>query len=690
MCPDELEMTAAARAAHDSEMYMHENCDEALFRPVVTVHGTIGEEPDRRGSSLDRLSSVPAATNLINRELIVPVIEEKDLVYFSKTKRKEEEDLAKFEELSTINKMSKREPVAKAVPQVVEQKMMEDFVNVEIAESSTIPDKEKAKKERKKKATDSESIEVIEIENPVEEVMLPPVEKAARSKKKENGKKKEEPKQQPQQPQQRHSKSPPVEIKPARNAASSGASAGTNNRKEPKQDNRKRKEKRQSSPPPPPPPTTPPMSEPEELEPEFSVARTLSEFCGQAEDEMLKSICDEFPPLEALKIDDLELFGEANEPENLKVTRTEISVQESMLASIRAGNDELLVAGGSELATGNVGRAQSAEKEYKSKKSVGAVSSRDERKSAKEDEFYDFSSRYEMDFGQPLPPLEPFVCKDFEDLGVDEDVRKSQVVLKQPSVEKTLINFESPLQEEADELSAKRKSILFERDIVFAMCTSLREAIPSVMGESSSAQYSVGSRSLTSSMIQSESVALRQQVSVEAQDSDYKSLELEVDDCAILTSQLPISSASDEDTSNSNNEEEEVKIVRKIPPAAAAAADDEDEELQPLISSSKTSSSSLSTTVISTVAGGGLTDSLSSSMTTSGIVAAVGSPAKTPTHIITTSALPTTEANQSEDSDKQNATAADKQTNSGSGTCTIGNGSNGNGNGKKKSKKKRK
>ncbi|XP_055620763.1 uncharacterized protein LOC129765015 isoform X2 [Toxorhynchites rutilus septentrionalis] len=712
VCPDELELTAAARAARDSDMYMHENCDEALFRPVVTVHGTIGEELDRRGSSLDRLSSAPAVTNLINRELIVPVIEEKDLVYFSKTKRKEEEDLAKFEELSSINKLSKKEPKAdkEAPPVAVEQKMMDDFVNIEVTKSSSTADKEKARNERKKKA-DSEVIEVIEIVDSVGgEVTLPPVEKTARSKKKENGKKKEEPKRQqqqqqqpqPPQPPQRHSKSPPVETKPLRNAASSsGVSPGTNNRKEPKQDNRKRKEKRQSSPSPPPLPTTPPMSEPEPPEPESSVARTLAEFCGQAEDEMLKSICDEFPPLEALKIDDLELFGEANEPENLKLTRTEISVQESMLASSGTGNDgKVLVAGGSEIAArgGIGGRAQSTEKEYKSKKSiVGDVSSsEDDRKStAREDEFYDFSSRYETDFARPTSPLEPFVCRDFKKLGVDGgDIRKNSAVLRQPSEEKTLINFESPLHEEVGgELSARGKSILFGKDIVFAMCTSLREVTPSEMGESSSAQqYSEGCKSLTSSMIQSESAALRQQISVEGPDSDYKSLELEVDDCAILTSQLPISSASDEDTSNSNNEEEEVKIVRKLPlVGASSAVDDEDEELQPLISSSKTSSSSLSTTVISTVAGvAGPMDSLSSSMTTSGIVAAVGSPAKTPTRIITTSTtLPTTEANQSEDSDKQSATAADKQTNSGSSNNNIG-GSNGNGNGKKKSKKKRK
>uniref|UniRef100_A0A182NGI0 BCAS3 domain-containing protein n=1 Tax=Anopheles dirus TaxID=7168 RepID=A0A182NGI0_9DIPT len=102
------------------EAYLHENCDEALFRPVVTVHHDTAvvtrispNEVDMsemrssryRGSSLDRIGcgnggdagisgarkfmitgygerplSQPAS--LIGRDLIVPVIEEKNLSYF--------------------------------------------------------------------------------------------------------------------------------------------------------------------------------------------------------------------------------------------------------------------------------------------------------------------------------------------------------------------------------------------------------------------------------------------------------------------------------------------------------------------------------------------------------------------------------------------------------------------------------
>lgn len=138
--PDGLEASAEARAARECEVYMHENCDEALFRPVVTVHGMPAEERERRGSSLDRLSSAAGGSeepaSIIGRELIVPVIEEKDMVYFSKTKKREEENLAKFEELSSINRKSKKdEPeVIEVIPVASDRRMAEDFVNIEVVE----------------------------------------------------------------------------------------------------------------------------------------------------------------------------------------------------------------------------------------------------------------------------------------------------------------------------------------------------------------------------------------------------------------------------------------------------------------------------------------------------------------------------------------------------------------------------
>ncbi|XP_065084761.1 breast carcinoma-amplified sequence 3 homolog isoform X2 [Ochlerotatus camptorhynchus] len=651
----------------DCDVYMHENCDEALFRPVVTVHGIPGGQHERRGSSLDRLSSLVAGgeepASLISRELIVPVIEKKNMVYFSKAKKKEEENLvAKFEELSSINKKSKKdEPkVIEVIPEATDRKMSGDFVDVEIVERKPEAPKAGRKKEKsppvsarnERKKKDPEPIEVIEIIDPVgEELHLPAVEKVPRGgKKKDNGKKKEEPKQQQQQPTTK------AETKPLKGAAGNGGGqTGGSNRKETKQDNRKRKEKYQA-------PVTPPETVPE---PELREAAPI-------EDDMLKSICDEFPPLEALKIDDLELFGESNEPENLKVTRTEISVQESMLASSLVGNrdDDEPVKSDDAEASSHVHEDDAGSSVVEENKCVELVKE-EETKAVKEEEFYEISTRYELEFPEPLPPLEPLICKDLEDLGFSESEKKEQF-LKQLSEEKTLINFESPLEETAKEsVSERGKSILEGRNIVFAMCSSLKE-----MGESSGSQLLGGTRSLSTSMM--EPAVLKQQLSVEGQDSDYKSLELEVDDSAMYSSQLPASSASDDDTSNSNNDEpeDEVKQNGKLPPQG----EDEDEELQPLISSNKTSSSSLSATVVSTVVGGGGPgDSLSSSMTTSGFVAAAGSPAKTST---TTSALPTTEANQSEDSGKQMATTAKQSSNGGN------NGNNGNG--KKKSKKKRK
>ncbi|XP_062701366.1 breast carcinoma-amplified sequence 3 homolog isoform X2 [Aedes albopictus] len=661
-------------ARRDCEVYMHENCDEALFRPVVTVHSIPGAERERRGSSLDRLTSLVAGgmepTSLSNRDLIVPVIEEKNMVHFSKSKKKEEESLvAKFEELSSINKRSKKqdEPeMIETIPEATDRKMAGDFVDVEVVERKA-PEapknvggrkKEKsppitARSEKKKK--EPEPLEVIEIVDPVgEELELPPaVEKAPRNRKKDNGKKKDEPKQQPK-----------VETKQSKNADGNGGQVtGGSNRKESKQDNRKRKEKQQQA----------PVILPEtEQEPEREAEPPPVMIPTMEDDEMLKSICDEFPPLEALKIDDLELFGELNEPGNLKVTRTEISVQESMLASSMVGmREEKPVETGDAEASSSVNVGKDEQNSVEEEKQCVEVVMDEEMKVVEKDEM--ILSSYEFEFTQPLPPLEQLVCKELEDLGCSESAKKEQKLLKQPSEEKTLINFESPLEEKAN---SRGKSVLEDRNIVIAMCSSLKE-----IGETSGSLILGGSRSLSASMM--EPTTLKQQLSVEGQDSDYKSLELEVDDSAMYSSQLPASSTSDEDTSNSNSnddpEEEEIKENGKLP-----QGEDEDEELQPLISSNKTSSSSLSTTVVSTVVGSGLGDSLSSSMTASGIVAAAGSPAKTTsssttTITTTTSALPTTEANQSEDSGKQIATTAKQSSNGGS-----------NGNGKKKSKKKRK
>lgn len=658
------------------EVYMHENCDEALFRPVVTVHGTPGEaERERRGSSLDRMTTAVIASDgpatLISRELIVPVIEEKDMVYFSKPKKKDDDiAIAKFEELSSINKKSKKdEPeIIESIPETTERNMTGDFVNVEVVERKTEePPKQSSNNNRKKtpparsepkKKPAPEPIEVIEILEPMEELELPPVEKPTRSNNKKNGKKKDE-----------KAKSPPAETKPtAKTTPAAVPVANTNTRKEAKQDNRKRKEKQQQQAAPPPPAA--PEPEPVRLPTPPPPPETPAE-----DEEVLKSICDDFPPLEALKIDDLELFGEANEPENLKLTREDISVQESMLASgiaAAASKEEPepveFVAGGEVELGSIVDRSIKCQEEA----DVGTVVEEfeDSKEVAKQEEFYELSTaRYEM------PALEPFMCKDFEDLGFSEDEKKGKAsAVKQSSEEKTLINFESPLQEEAKEVP-KSKSILDDRNIVFAMCSSLRDA-SEIGGESSCA----GSKSLSTSMTRQ--ADLKPQLSVEGQDSDYKSLELEVDESAMFTSQLPTSSASDEEeTSNSNNDDPEEEV--KPRPGKLSAGDDEDEELQPLISSNKTSSSSLSATVIGPLVVGA--DSLSGSMTTSGIVAAVGSSAKTPTSsTTTTSALPTTEANQSEDSGKQTTTAA-KQT-----TANNGGGGGNNGNGKKKSKKKRK
>ncbi|XP_058444676.1 uncharacterized protein LOC131426178 isoform X2 [Malaya genurostris] len=689
-----MESEAEARAAHECDIYLHENCDEALFRPVVTVHGIPGNDPDHRGSSaLDRSgvasASVEEPPSLIGRELIVPVIEEKDMVYFSRNKKKDDDNLAKFEELSTINKKSKKtnQQAVVEVEPAGAKVVVEDFVNIEVVNKCKQEEPKLAgsrKKENtppvrseRKKKSQPEAIEVIELEDPGVQLELPPVEKPSRNRKKENGKKKDEPKQQQQhtatekQQKTKPSTAAAAETKSKTNSASAGKS-GNNNRKENKQDNRKRKEQ------------TPPLATVlPEPQPEPTPKPLVQAVRAVEDNNLLKSICDDFPPLEALKIDDLELFGEANDPQNLKLTRTDISIQESMLASSGLGIEKPANPCVGDVDGDNDNDDDAGRSVERTVECVTENQCEDEQILSKEEKFYELSSRYEIDFPEPLPPLEPFICKELEDLGFDDESSKEKLI-KQSSEEKVLINFESPLQEAAKELPRKGNSIFDDKNIVFAMCSSLREANLSEMGEGSS-QQSGGSRSLSTSMMQVGPVVLKQQQSVEGQDSDYRSLELDVDDTAMFVSRLPVSSTSEDETSNSNNDEPEEKEASKLP-----EADDEDDELQPLISSNKTSSSSLSITVIGTVSGGASNDSLMNSMTTSGIVAVTGSPAKTTTTTtIITSTLPTTtDANQSENSDKQTINAANtKQMSTGN---NGGNNGNNNGNGKKKSKKKRK
>ena len=174
------EMSESAKK--ECDLYLHENCDEALFRPVVTVHGSqkMDEEFDSLSHLIEEFSEENAAS-LMNAELIVPVIEEKNLQCFNKNynRRKAEaassENLAKFEELSSINKKSKK---PKFSEHDVTEKIVknEEIVNIEpkMEEKSKEPLGENRKNEkivkkkeilgenRKGKKTDSISVKLPE------------------------------------------------------------------------------------------------------------------------------------------------------------------------------------------------------------------------------------------------------------------------------------------------------------------------------------------------------------------------------------------------------------------------------------------------------------------------------------------------------------------------------------------------
>lgn len=94
---------------YSSGAYIHENCDESMFRPYVTiVSGSIDSEihgPQER----------PAP---IGQKLIVPVIDSSTLEQrnreksrLAEMKRQQEDNVAKFEQMSLLNRDSKNEKV---------------------------------------------------------------------------------------------------------------------------------------------------------------------------------------------------------------------------------------------------------------------------------------------------------------------------------------------------------------------------------------------------------------------------------------------------------------------------------------------------------------------------------------------------------------------------------------------------
>lgn len=129
-----------------SDRYIHENCDESLFRPVITVCGEVDidiNETKNNGGVISKnktnnnVKTITNVSKLISNELIVPVIEEKlnnklknnnnqnhnkiadinkkheIILNESKLDDVDIKNMAKFDELSLINKKSKQQIVVK-------------------------------------------------------------------------------------------------------------------------------------------------------------------------------------------------------------------------------------------------------------------------------------------------------------------------------------------------------------------------------------------------------------------------------------------------------------------------------------------------------------------------------------------------------------------------------------------------
>lgn len=87
----------------DGDEFIHENCDEGMFRPMVAVYTSIDDLPD------DSEAEPPAQPAPIGQELIVPVIEKKvdDKRTAAAKKAAKNETAAQFDDTAKLNRQTK-------------------------------------------------------------------------------------------------------------------------------------------------------------------------------------------------------------------------------------------------------------------------------------------------------------------------------------------------------------------------------------------------------------------------------------------------------------------------------------------------------------------------------------------------------------------------------------------------------
>ncbi|XP_049300952.1 uncharacterized protein LOC125774756 isoform X2 [Anopheles funestus] len=629
------------------ESYLHENCDEALFRPVVTVHhdsvsatNIPTQELDMvamhtgryRGSSLDRTGCSEAETtgkgrlmageceerplsqpaSFIGRDLIVPVIEEKNMPYFTnsgaikhhskqpigsetsqrsdaietnvqraskneqiRTRNRKSLSKKDIHENSSIGKLSKNTSIDTKDTELDSHftskltltdtlKTCEEFETIELPAVDIEPVKKDpitTKTEMKnvfrgehetEVYTKSHSVASIGSKQSKEKKIAPLVDgpgssrtiNTDRSEKKDYG-------------NMRSNAAQDKKNISIANAGSEkrGSKRTANNQKSQTVDNRKEKE--------------------------ISVDAK-----GSVSPVVLMHNEQLLPPLEALKIDDLELFGD------------DIAHESPVQATESVGGKDVLISSKQSNCTA-LERSFGKAKCLRAKAEMNSVEENDDSLVGVKlvlDTYYDplaGDNKYEMlEFAEPS-----HACASLTELRTGESYEKRADT---ENDEKTLISFESPLVEQATDANlladetfcgkqqkqmvADMESVFAGGNIMLAMCSSLREASPSMEPESTDI---TNERSYSSegeqSRVRTSSECVLKQHSLEGQDSDYKSLELDLDVQSTSAAEMAnmsgsynptndttttivslLSSASEDDedvTTNSTNNDQEEEAV---------------------------------------------------------------------------------------------------------------------------------
>ncbi|XP_053678611.1 uncharacterized protein LOC128728987 [Anopheles nili] len=658
------------------EAYLHENCDEALFRPVVTVHhgaggGPVPRELDAhemhpgryRGSSLDRTGSggtdgagtllsggfeqrpVSQPASLIGRDLIVPVIEEKNLAYFSSSGKQQVQRgttagvAHRSKEVTMIMEKEDQRPLRASVRK---GSAKEQDGNKQLKDDK--PEKQPEPKRRSVEVIPPACEEFVNIELPVameESVSAIPMDAGKPGGKAEtnanSGKGRATASDVGMKASRKEKSSLPVEDVSRKAKKDTGNGGLPQDKRSAPEGDSTLTEKRTGG-------KRNANIQPKDGSKRKDTAVSVEPDRKQRTPPGVIDAVELLPPLEALKIDDLELFGEDTDREVMS---------KAPVATSRKDRKDVV---------------------SKSNTTSGR-GKRDTKVSTTMDTFYDplaTDDRYEM-LGFVEPPLPPLELPEFPSEGESEQVTtgaKPEVV---ETTERTLISFESPLHEHAldgveqanaeptrvdqqGQVAVQMQGVLAGGNILLAMCSSLREASPAVASEQAT-------ETGESAEMHNSTTSIRyapKQPSLEGQDSDYKSLELDVElppspgaadeptdmtssantnaiNTATIVSLLSSASEDDEDvTTNSTNNEQEEEPGDETGPTPLVEledlpvekvgkrrrrkrtsqhgtvsntnadeddggdeedenGDEEDEELQPLISSNKTSSSSLST-----------------------------------------------------------------------------------------------